>query len=163
RDLVPEHETLRCCCPPTHHVLIRSADVRGDSPEDRAMRHLPADIRRIHPWPIFQLELRVGRVDDFDDSWSFVRNRSITSHVRSPSPGSIARSSMVGASTLMLRASSILLSRDIAFLGRSAHPKGWCVTVMACPKTTPTPCGWHDRRRASAWRFSPNSSTNTPR
>ena len=67
------------------------------------MRHLAADVRRIHARAVLELELRVWRVDDLDDARALVRHGSVPRHlcplVRAVSP--LFRASPFGSSRAM--------------------------------------------------------------
>ena len=79
-DLVAENEVRGRCRSPAHHVLVRTADVRGDGLENDPVRHLPADIRGVHTRSVLQLEGGIVDVDDLDDARALVGNCSVPSH-----------------------------------------------------------------------------------
>ncbi len=76
-DLVSEHEALRRCRATPDHVLVGAADVRRHRLEDRAVRHLPPDVRRVHARPVLEFELRVCGVDHLDHPGALVRDSSV--------------------------------------------------------------------------------------
>ena len=76
-DLVSQHQSFRCGRAAPDHVLVGTADVRGDRLEDDAVVHLPAHVGRVHAWPVLEFELRVRGVDDLDPAGSCVADCTV--------------------------------------------------------------------------------------
>src|SRR5205814_10290489 len=78
RDLMSQNQSLRSRRPPTHHVLIRPADVGSDDLQDHPVRGVfsPERIRLT----LGHLELRKGYGLNLHHSRLDVRNSSITRH-----------------------------------------------------------------------------------
>src|SRR5690606_38959671 len=83
-DLVPENETLRHGRATADHVLVGSADVRGDGPDDGAVRKLPSHVGRVDARTVLEFEVRIVDVDDVHLAWALVSDSSVRGHWLSP-------------------------------------------------------------------------------
>ena len=83
-DLVSEDQPLGRRRAAAHHVLIRAADVRRDTFQDRGVRQFAPDVRGVDPRAVLQLERRVVDVLDLDRPWSHVGHAPVIWHFASP-------------------------------------------------------------------------------
>jgi hypothetical protein len=79
-DLVPEDQARRRGGAAADHVLVRPADVGRHDLQDRAVRGLAPDIRRVDAWAVLQLQLRVVDCLHLDLPRLYVRNCLVTGH-----------------------------------------------------------------------------------
>src|SRR6202012_3191728 len=79
-DLVPEDQPGRRGGAAADHVLVTAADVGRDDLEDHAVLALAADVGRVDPGTVLQLQLGVGDVLYFDLARLEVGNGSVSGH-----------------------------------------------------------------------------------
>src|SRR3712207_4012738 len=79
-DLVAQHQTLGRRRAPPDHVLVAAADVRGDRPEDDPVRGLAADVGRVDPRPLLELQTGVLEVLDLDLPRTHVHDCLVACH-----------------------------------------------------------------------------------
>ena len=79
-DLVPEHQPGRRGGAAADHVLVAAADVGRDVLQDRGVRQLAADVRRVDPGTVLQLQRRVVGVLDLHLSRSHVGDCLVPGH-----------------------------------------------------------------------------------
>jgi hypothetical protein len=66
------------------------------------MRDLATDIGRVDAWTVLERQLRILQIDDFDLSWSLVRDAAVTWHL-APPPLAVDRPSAIPSSFWMGR------------------------------------------------------------
>ena len=83
-DFVAKDQAFRGRSAPTDHVLVRSADIGRHGPQNGSVGNFPADVGRVHPRSVLELELRIVGVDNFDDARPLVGHSAIPAHLSAP-------------------------------------------------------------------------------
>jgi hypothetical protein len=80
-NFVAENQVGRSGGPPTHHVLVRTADVGGHGFEDHTMVDRPSHVRRVDARAVFEFKAGVVNINQFNLARLFVGNGFVPCHL----------------------------------------------------------------------------------